>query len=69
MKPKATPTAATVDDYRAIYGRETMVFGTTSGRSYHWYQSPYVVLNIANDGTRKAYETEQRHEPLSVSFG
>jgi hypothetical protein len=58
MKPKATPTAATIEDYRAIYGRETIAFGTADGPSYHWYGSLYVILNYHRDGTRTASEHE-----------
>jgi hypothetical protein len=65
----ATPTIATIEDYRERYGRETIQFGTIDGPSYHWYRSPYLVLNYHADGTRTTYETEQVHRPLPVSHG
>lgn len=57
-KPEATPTNATIEDYRELYGRETVVFGLPTGRSYHWFQNPYVEFNEFNDGTRTALERE-----------
>jgi hypothetical protein len=57
--PQATPTSATYDDYRAIYGLPLITFGLLNGLSYHWYPkrgegSPYVVLNVFHDGTSTA---------------
>lgn len=57
MKPSATPTSATIEDFREIHGKETMCFGTSQGRSYHWFlDTKYVVLNDYDDGSRSACE-------------
>lgn len=69
MKPEATATTATVDEYRALYGPETVVFGTTKGSAYYWYQSPCIVLTVQDDGSRTTYQTVQRDEPKPVTYG
>ncbi len=58
ITPEATPTSASVADYRELYGKPTIVFGLPNGRSYHWYGSPYVVMNEYDDGSRTAYEKD-----------
>jgi hypothetical protein len=69
MKPSATPTSATYEDFVELYGKETMCFGTSQGRSYHWFGEVYVVLNVWDDGTRSAYETTPTVLPSRQDWG